>query len=360
MDKRIVFVLVGIFFIAVFLFFIPKNQLPLVSPLTSKEFISLLPTKWKSQPLTLETIFSDTHSWAQDIPEDKKWTLIATGDVIPARSVNYQTLKRNDITWAWKHIMPILTSGDITLINLESPLVPNCPTTVEGMVFCGSQRHVEGLKAAHVTIANVANNHMGNYGQKGIEETKQVLEMNDIQVTGLGEPTVMEIKGVKVAFLGFDDIGPNVTPLAKADDEEIKKQIIEAKKQADLIVVSMHWGTEYTDKPNARQVALGYLAVDSGADLVIGNHPHWIQPVELYKGKVIIYAHGNTIFDQMWSEKTKEGVIGIYTFYGKELVDIEFIPTYIKDYGQPMILETEKKKALLDQLKIISTVSHSR
>jgi len=357
MDKRIVFVLAGIFFVGAFLFFIPKNQLPFVSPLTSKEFISLFPTQWKSQPLTLETIFLGTHSWVQDIPVDKKWTLVATGDIIPARSVNYQTVKRNDFTWAWKHIIPILTSGDITLINLESPLVPNCPTTVEGMVFCGSQRHVEGLQAAHVTVANVANNHMGNYGQQGIEETKQILGTNNIQVTGLGEPTFLEVKGVKIAFLGFDDIGPHVAPLAKADDEEMEKQIFEAKKQADLVIVSMHWGIEYTDHPSQRQKQLAHLVIDSGADLIIGNHPHWIQPVELYKGKVIMYAHGNTIFDQMWSEKTKEGVIGIYTFYGKELVDIEFIPTYIKDYGQPMILETEKKKAILDQLKIISTVS---
>jgi len=219
------------------------------------------------------------------------------------------------------------------------------------MIFCGDTRHMRGLQKANITIANFANNHMGNYGEKGIEDTKQLLEMNGTKTSGLESPTFLEMKGIKIAFLGFDDIGPNVLPIAKADEESMKQEIIEAKNQADVVIVSMNWGVEYTDKPTDRQVFLAHLAVDYGADLIIGNHPHWIQPVELYKGKMIMYAHGNTIFDQMWSEKTKEGVIGKYTFYGKDLVDVEFIPTYIKDYGQPTILDGERKKMIIDDLK---------
>lgn len=356
MDKRIGFTVFILLFIIAFLFFVPKNRFPFISPISTKELVNLLPTPWKAPTMTFEMIFSDSHDWTSDIPADKKWTLIVTGDIIPARSVNYQTIKNNDFNWAWKNISPILASGDITLINLESPLPPDCPVTNEGMIFCGSEKHIEGLLAAHVTIANFANNHMGNYGEQGIEQTKQLMENNSIQVSGLGEPAIFKVKGVRVAFLGFDDIGPNVVPIAKADEEEMKKEITNAKKVADIVIVSMSWGVEYTDKPSERQTQLAYWVIDSGADLVIGNHPHWIQPVELYKGKVIMYAHGNTIFDQMWSEKTKEGVIGKYTFYGKDLVDIEFIPTYIKDYGQPIILDGEKKRLILNQLKTISTI----
>jgi len=355
MNKRIVFIVFGILLIAIGLFFIPRNKFPFYSPITTNSLTSLLPTPWKPPAVTLDSIFSENHSWDLDIPTDKKWALIATGDIIPARSVNYQTVKQNDFLWSWKNIIPILTQGDITLINLESPLVPNCPTTVEGMTFCGDQRHIEGMKAAKVTIANFANNHMGNYGEQGIEQTKQLLESNSIKVSGLDEPAIIDVKGTKVAFFGFDDIGPNVPPIAASDDQELKKQISEAKEQADLIIVSMSWGVEYTDKPSDRQILLAHLAIDSGADLIIGNHPHWIQPVEMYKGKVIMYAHGNTIFDQMWSEKTKEGVIGKYTFYGKDLVDIEFIPIYIKDYGQPEVLMGEKTDKILQSLKQISS-----
>jgi poly-gamma-glutamate synthesis protein (capsule biosynthesis protein) len=334
--------------------FFSKQQPPFVTPIAIKELVSLLPTPWIPKEVSLDSIFTENHAVLETVPLDKKWTLIATGDVIPARSVNFNTVKKDDFLWAWKHIIPILVSGDVTLINLESPLITQCPSTVEGMVFCGDQRHILGLKAAHITIANFANNHMGNYGQEGIEETKKLLEKNAIQISGLGEGTTIDIKGIRVRFLGFDDIGPNVFPIAAANIEEMKKQIVETKQNADVVVVSMNWGVEYTDKPNSRQVELAHSAIDFGADLIIGNHPHWIQPVELYKGKMIMYAHGNTIFDQMWSEKTKEGVIGKYTFYGKDLVDVEFIPTYIKEYGQPMLVEGDKKKEILDTLFLIS------
>ena len=346
--------LLFILLVSAFLFFIPKNQFPFVSPISTKELISLLPTPWTPPALTLDSIFSENKSILSAVPSDKKWTLVATGDVIPARSVNYKTLQNKDFTWAWKNIIPILTKGDITLINLEAPLVPNCPVTVDGMVFCGDQKHVEGLKASRVTVANFANNHMGNWGVEGIEQTKKLMEDNGIRISGLEEPTFIEVKGTKVALLGFDDIGPFVLPVAKADEKVMEQEIFEAKKQSDVVIVSMNWGVEYTDKPTERQVLLAHLAIDSGADLIVGNHPHWIQPVELYKGKVIMYAHGNTIFDQMWSEKTKEGVIGKYTFYGKDLVDIEFIPLYIKDYGQPEIVTGEKKNSILQILKRIS------
>jgi len=307
-------------------------------------------------PLEFNTLFSNDHTWISTVSAAKKRTLVATGDIIPARSVNHQTIKYGDFTWAWKHIAPILKNGDITLINLESPLVPHCPSTVEGMIFCGDQRNIQGILFAGVDVANFANNHMGNYGINGITQTKELLEQNTIGVSGLGEPSVFDVRGMKFVFLGFDDIGPSVIPIATGDNENMKKEIEKAKTMGDILIVSMNWGVEYTDKPTDRQIKLAHLAIDSGADLIIGNHPHWIQPVEFYKGKMIMYAHGNTIFDQMWSEKTKEGVIGRYTFYDKILIDVEFIPLYIQDYGQPIILEGNKKQLILDQLKNISTI----
>jgi len=118
----------------------------------------------------------------------------------------------------------------------------------------------------------------------------------------------------------------------------VKKGIFEAKKEADIVIVSMSWGVEYTDKPSDRQIALAHLAIDSGADLIIGNHPHWIQSDEQYNNTYIKYAHGNLVFDQMWSEETKKGVIGKYTFENGKLINKEFIPIYIKDYGQPVTI----------------------
>jgi len=109
-------------------------------------------------------------------------------------------------------------------------------------------------------------------------------------------------------------------------------------------------------------VEIAHLAVDAGADLIIGNHPHWVQAVELYKGKhalsgaegYIAYAHGNFIFDQMWSYETRVGVIGRYTFYDDRLVRVEYIPTLIQDYAQPVPLQGADAQAVLDGMKVAS------
>lgn len=265
-------------------------------------------------------------------PNPPRIILIATGDVIPARYVNMQIIKNKDFAWPYKYVGDLMRRGDITLINLESPLIKNCPLTAEGLVFCGDARNVEGLVFAGVDVANLANNHAGNYGQEGLEETEKLLGDNGLAVTGINGPTFKEVRGIKFAFLGYNDVG------VAADEEKIKSEITQAKKMAEVVIVSFHWGTEYQDAPDQRQVYLAHYAIDAGADLIIGNHPHWIQPVEIYKNKTIKYAHGNLVFDQMWSEKTTLGEIGKYIFEGKNLVKIEFVPIKIFDYGQPKLI----------------------
>jgi hypothetical protein len=303
------------------------------------------------QPLSLERIFSPDHSWVAALPRDRVRTIITTGDVIPARSVNYQAVMRNDFSWPFVKTKALLSSADITLINLESPLIDHCPLTNEGMIFCGDTRHIKGLTEAGVDIANIANNHIGNYGPDGISQTMRLLTENGIGYSGTTKPVVKNIKGIQFAFLGYNDIGETPVGIAIADSDSIARDILQVKKDSDIVVVSFHWGIEYTSNPSQRQKDLAHWAIDAGADLVIGNHPHWVQPVELYKGKLIIYAHGNFIFDQMWSEETKYGIIGKYTFFDTQLVDAEFIPIYIQDYGQPDYPQGAQKTKIIELLR---------
>ena len=285
------------------------------------------------------------------IKEENKWTLIATGDVIPARSVNYKTITNKDFTWAWKDIAPLLKTGDITVINLESPLLSDCPMTNEGFIFCADMRHIEGLVYAGVDVATLANNHIGNYGKNGIDETVKLLRSHGIDVTGINEePPIRVVNNIRVGFLAYNDIGAKEEGVSWADTGVMEKEIQKLRNKVDVVVVSMSWGVEYTATPSARQKELAHFIIDSGADFVLGNHPHWTQPVEVYQGKYIVYAHGNTIFDQMWSEETKVGVIGKYTFSGLRLINIEFIPTYIKDYGQPILLTGDAKEKVLQKM----------
>jgi poly-gamma-glutamate capsule biosynthesis protein CapA/YwtB (metallophosphatase superfamily) len=323
---------------------------PQNTPLVNK----LLPSPSTLPYPTLNTIFTQPHDWTATISTEKKITLIATGDIIPARSVNFQTYQQKDPLWAYKKIADFTSSGDLTFINLETPLITNCPLTQEGMVFCGDVRHLQGLKLLGVDVASLGNNHAGNHGEKGLQETVKLLESQGIAATGVDDTNhsavFKEIKGVKFAFLGYNDITSPQPGVLDVDLDRIKKDIAQAKSQADVVVVTYHWGVEYRDQPDDRQKELGHFTIDAGADLVIGNHPHWIQPVELYKGKLITYAHGNTIFDQMWSQKTREGVIGKYTFLGKNLIDVEYLPLQIDNYGQPHFLEGAQKNKILEEM----------
>jgi poly-gamma-glutamate synthesis protein (capsule biosynthesis protein) len=290
------------------------------------------------------------HSWIATLSAQRVRTLVATGDVIPARAVNIETMKHKDFVWPWANILDITKSADISLINLESPLLQKCEPINQGFRFCGDPGHIQGLVAAGIDIANLANNHAGNYGVSGLTETKKLLSNNGIDSTGMGTPTIRTVRGIRFGFLGYNDIGGRVEGITAADPSLIQRDIATLRPNVDVLVVSFHWGIEYAATPSARQVHLAHATIDDGADLIIGNHPHWVQRTENYNGKWITYAHGNTIFDQMWSDDTRIGVIGTYTFYDTTLIDISFTPTKIDAYGQPHVasdVQTYVEKRLL-------------
>lgn len=346
-----------LFFAAIFLIISDKFILtsrPLNSNNQNSNKIIQKKDSFKFSPPSLEQIFKKDHSWIATLSAERKRVVIATGDVIPARSVNFKAVSLNNFKWPYENIAEVLKSADITFINLEAPLLNYCLPAQEGMIFCGTSKNIEGLVYSGVDIASLANNHAGNYGEKGVLETVSILLKNGISVTGINGPLIRDVKGLKIAFLGYNDISKPQPGVSNFDEQKIKSEISEARKQVDIVVVTYHWGVEYRDQPDERQKYLAHLTIDSGADLVIGNHPHWIQPIEIYKGKLIAYAHGNLVFDQEWSQKTKEGIIGIYTFYDNSLVDVEYLPISIQNYGQPKFLEGEEKKQILNRIWIES------
>lgn len=279
--------------------------------------------------------------------KDRIITVTTTGDVEMARSINYNSVvKFNSFSWMFDKVKSIFKSSDVVLINLEGPFVNKCqPTTERIDVFCGDGRHAQGLKQAGVNVVNLANNHSGDYGKEGTANTISLLKKEDILTVGpFSIPVTKEIKGVKFTFLSYDDIECDEPKAFCEKDDNIAKQIKKAKDKNGVLIVSFHWGVQYTSEPTVRQKYLAHMAVDSGADIVVGNHPHWIQPIENYHGKTIIYSHGNFVFDQQWSEKTREGIISRFRFYGNKLIKVEYIPIYINQLGQPEIILDKKKK----------------
>ncbi len=306
--------------------------------------------------LTLDGIFPPRDLSTLTLDPSRLRTVIATGDVIPARytDVTIRSLG-DDFLYPVAATKDITAAADLTVINLEAPLIQGCPYHDSGFTFCGRPGFVAALQAAGVDVATLENNHIGNYGPDAIAETEQGLTAGGIATADRDTLAVREVRGLRFGFLAFNGVGEAV------DRPAMAAQIQAARPQVDVLAVAFHWGAEYVSLPQTAggvapddPVEIAHLAVDAGADLVIGNHPHWVQAVELYKGKLIAYAHGNFIFDQMWSYETRVGVIGRYTFYDRVLVRAEFIPTLIENYAQPVPLQGPDGQAVLDGMKAAS------
>ncbi len=288
------------------------------------------------------------------IQEEPVVTLIFTGDVIPGRSVNSIMTEQNDFTYPFLETYEFLKDADLTVVNLEAPLVSGCPVTNSGMVFCGNTRFVEGLTLAGVDIASIANNHAGNYGKEGVDETVSVLQNNGIDAVGIDSVVYKEVNGVRFAFLAYNGVSPFLDYVSNINKETVQKEVRKAKENADVVIVLYHFGAEYSPFPVPAggiapddPVEIAHFTIDSGADLVVGNHPHWVQGYEMYKGKMIFYALGNFIFDQMWSRETQTGLVLKTTYRGNNLESYELFPVMIKNYSQPYFLEGSDKEAVL-------------
>src|SRR5207249_2300156 len=270
-------------------------------------------------PLTLAAIFPPRGLPAGLDPARLR-TVIATGDVIPARYTDVTIRNHSDdFLYPIEATEDITSAADLTVSNLEAPLIANCPYHDSGFTFCGRPGFVAAMQAAGIDVATLENNHIGNHGGGAIEETKAHLQDAGIKWADRQTPAIVDIRGLKFGFLAFNGVGETIDRAAMA------AQIKALRPQVDVLAVAIHWGMEYVSSPQPAPgiadddpVEIAHLAVDSGADWIIGNHPHWVQAVEIYKGKFIAYAHGNFIFDQMWSYETRVGVIGKYTFYDKQ------------------------------------------
>jgi poly-gamma-glutamate synthesis protein (capsule biosynthesis protein) len=306
--------------------------------------------------LSLQELFHPRYN----VPVDPSMvrTLLVTGDIIPARGVAWSAIDvHHDYLWPFRPTADYTRNADVTYVNLEAPLFTGCPVNPNSsFTFCGDARFVNGLTLMGAKVVNLANNHLTNYGAAGVSSTVQLLDQAGILNSGLGPVAVIDVRGIKFGFIGFNGVGRAI------DQAALKDGIARARQLADIVVVQFHWGKEYERQPIPDPgvptpddpVAIGHEAIDLGADIVIGNHPHWYQGIEVYHGKLITYAHGNFIFDQMWSEETREGVIGTYTFYGTRLVAASWKAVRIYDYGQPSFMNATDNSTVLTTMEAAS------
>ncbi len=246
----------------------------------------------------------------------------------------------------------LLKSADLAVANFENPAPNAYHYHTDGTIFSANPRLIAGLKDAGIDYVSLGNNHIGDAGPKGLLQTLANLDSYGIKHSGAGKnitaartPAIMTVDGIKVAILSYDTIakyyaaGPNKPGSAQLTAAAVKVDVAAARRAgATLVIVYPHWGTEYSPRPFSAEQALAHAVIDAGADMIIGNHAHWVGAMEIYKGHPIWYALGNFVFDQTWSEPTSEGLLLQLTFQGTRLMQVGLEPTVILGGAQPNLL----------------------
>jgi poly-gamma-glutamate capsule biosynthesis protein CapA/YwtB (metallophosphatase superfamily) len=259
----------------------------------------------------------------------------------------------------------LLSEADLAIANFENPAPDAFVYHPGGYRFSADPALIEGVTNAGIDWVSLANNHVGDAGTTGIAETIRNLDRWGIQHSGAGAnlaaaraPSILAAGGLKVAILGYDTIkpaygaGPTTPGSNQMSATRVRADIAAARALgADFVVVFPHWGVEYTANPTAYQRSLAHAAIDAGADLVVGNHPHWAGAIELYEGVPTFYALGDFVFNIDRSEQTEEGITLELTYTGTRLVQVRIHPYLILDGSQPNFLDPAGSgRGVLDQV----------
>ena len=233
------------------------------------------------------------------VSDTKTITVSTLGDCTLGTDANFSTAnsfnaydEANGHDYFFKNVKSILEEDDVTFANLEGTFTTSNDRQDKQYAFKGDPDYTEILTDGSVEVVTLANNHSGDYGEQGLADTETALEEAGIDYCIGDTITVKEVNGVKIAFIGiFVNYG--------TDDSEnqLRSDIENAKKQgAELIITAFHWGSEKATQPDETQQSLAHIAIDCGADLVVGHHPHVLQGIEKYNGKYIAYSLGNFCF----------------------------------------------------------------
>ena len=208
-------------------------------------------------------------------------------DSLPAK---YEEV--GDPAYFFRNVQPIFAQDDLTIVNFEGTLTESEEREDKQFAFKAAPAYAEILTAGSVEAANMANNHSKDHGEQSYTDTIKALEDRGITTFGYDRLAVMDIKGVKVGLLGTYVLreGLGIKDSMIANLESLKEQ------GAQIIIASFHWGSEKAYEPDSTQIELAHAAIDNGADLVLGHHPHVLEGIEEYQGKNIVYSLGNFCF----------------------------------------------------------------
>jgi poly-gamma-glutamate capsule biosynthesis protein CapA/YwtB (metallophosphatase superfamily) len=295
--------------------------------------------------------------WSQ-VNTDSSIVFIFTGDLNFAHA--FETANRHrpiDVFAHWKDI----GTYDCMMVNLENAVTRSIDSVEKEFVFKMQPEFLSQFIGAGITIVNCANNHTADFGVEGILETIHQLDSAGIQHVGVGEnfsdarkPVIYSKNDLRIGFVGYggvkDFIAERKKPGTNSRNEKyIIKDIRKLKPQVDLIVVSLHWGEELETEPDQYQIGIARRIIDSGADLIIGHHPHVVQGIERYHGKIIAYSLGNFVFGGNANSANSETAVLKVTIT-KSTMDVRVIPVRVRNW-QPEPAKSQVARRILRRLE---------
>ena len=216
----------------------------------------------------------------------------------------------NGKDYFFQNVKSIFAADDLTIANFEGTLTDSDAREDKTFAFKAPAEYAQILTSGSIEAVNTANNHSHDYGDQSYTDTLTALDNEGITHFGYDDTAVMDIKGVKVGLVGIYELNDHL-----GREQQLKDNIAKVKADgAELVIVIFHWGNETETVPDTNQMTLGRLAIDEGADLVCGHHPHVLQGIETYKGKNIVYSLGNFCFGGNSSPSDMDTMIFQQTF----------------------------------------------
>lgn len=291
------------------------------------------------------------------------------GDILMDGSVANQIAAYGE-DYPWEIVREYFIEDSLTIGNLETSITTGGLKWEDKQFnFRSHPKNLSAMKSAGVDMVSLANNHSVDYGYEGLLDTLRNLEQNDILYAGAGrnrddaiKGAITEINSTKVGFLAYSRVVPDVRWYATTNRPgivgaydvhipEVLRRIKELKEEVDILVLSIHWGVELSTEPREEETRLAKMAIDEGADIIMGHHPHVLQGVEIYKGKPIFYSLGNFVFGSK-NDLTSDTMIAQISITDKEIATIRIVPLKIEG-GRPI----KKQEELSSGIDYINNLS---
>ena len=305
-------------------------------------------------------------------------TIAIAGDVMLGRLVN-ETIAQRGFDYPWGNVSPVLNKADLFLINLEFTLTtetrpmetgPNKPFN-----FRADPSVVKTLEAGGVDFANVANNHILDFGNTGLQDTLEILDRASIAHAGAGmdlasarKPVILTADGVRIGIVSFADYpqdwaatrttpGINYTRVSVDSPhfETIERAISEVRQQADLVIFTIHWGPNMRARPTEAFQEFARKVAAAGADIFWGHSAHVVQGVEVYDGKLILYDTGDFVDDYYVEEDLRNDLTALFLVKvaPPSIESLEIVPVQIGDM-QVNLAEGQERKWIVQRLASLS------